>query len=162
LVECGILAIAAVAERHGALKPEDVKSGGDTASAPQEETAAAPPPTAPMPAGARRPPPVTESAAAAQILGGPLSWAEIIGGGEPSTAENAPAPTPAKAPDQKQGISWESAMGLASPPSPAAAERTSFAPDNGQPEEAPSDDMPAALSWGDIIGSGEQSGDKQQ
>ncbi len=165
LVECGILAIAAVAEKHGTLNPDDLKSGGD--AAPQQDTAAPAQPAAAAPTG-QRTQPVRETAPSAETFagpaGGPLSWAAIIGGEEeapPAAAapvRPATPPAAAKQPqDQAQEVSWESAMGLAAPAAPAApVAKPSAAPRTDDQPETGSDAGSAPLSWGDIIGSGEE------
>ncbi len=161
LVECGILAIAAVAEKHGTLNPDDVKSGGD--AAPQQD-AVAPAPAAAAPAGQRTPPPVTETAPSPETFagptGGPLSWAAIIGGEEEAPAaaaapaQHAAPPAAAQQPqEQAQEVSWESAMGLAPAAAPAAKPPAPAQPD-AQPETSP-DAGASALSWADIIGGGD-------
>ncbi len=179
-VESGILAVAAVADKHGTLKPEDTAQSD--AAAPEAVLQTQPRVTAPetpsaQPAGARRPPPVTEAeaAAAAKILGGPLSWAEIIGGGEDASADDTPAQAPflpatesqPQPAEQDGGLSWENALGLVpQPASPAAAPE---APPQENDNEADNGDAPpqaddmngvSPLSWGDIIGGGDGSAEK--
>ena len=160
-VECGILAIAAVAEEHGTIKPEDAQK----AIEPAVETPA--PVTA---TGVRRPPPVIDStaiptAAAAVRPGGPMSWAEIIGGGESSPVEATPASPPLL--EEKQDLSWEHAMGLMPPPAaePVAIPATapSAAPMIASPPiTPPAETAPSPLSWGDLIGTGEDTSGKKE
>ena len=173
LVECGILAIAAVAEHHGTIKPEDAAG----------EAAAEVPATPAVPAAtpvATRPPIVATrtattnaplpTAAAKTDGGGPLSWAEIIGGGgEPPKTGEAPiaAPPEAAPPIQQevsQGLSWESAIGLtpapAAPPATPVTPAVPFLPP--APAETPHPDDQSPLSWGDIIGGGETPPDKDK
>lgn len=174
LVECGILAIAAVAEVHGTIKPED-KAG--------EAAAEAPVATAPAAAAVRQPlvatrTPAATAAPAAPVAvkantGGPLSWAEIIGGQSSniSSAEPAKADTvvnePQEAKEDNQALSWESAIGLtppSAPPPPASLAAPVEAPPSSPAavEPAPADSgVQSPLNWGDIIGGGEDPPDKQ-
>jgi len=147
LVHCGILAVAAVAEAHGSIKPEDAQ--GDT------EAPAAPVPAAPGVSPAALEAVEKAAAAVSAKVGGPLSWMEIIGSGEPSKSDQVKDAGAALATEATQGgISWENILGPAAPPAtPPAAE----------PVAPPSEDKTEAsksLSWGDIIGGGDTSKDK--
>jgi intracellular multiplication protein IcmO len=95
-VECGITAVASVAEKHGTIKPEDALA---------DLSAVADQPYVPVP--------VDESAAKAaeKIIAdksktGPLSWMEVIGGVDMSNL--APAE-----PEPKQPETWEEAIQVA-------------------------------------------------
>ena len=186
LVECGILAIAAVAEHHGTIKPEDA-AGGD-AAAPEATAATAVPGAATPAAPAARAPiiPTREAststplsaataASAAAPAGGPMSWAEIIGGGEssaiggsavPAVVEPIPTETIEIAQQEAvtQELTWESALGLipqpaAPPPAvipPVAAPVTPPAlPPEPPAEAATTAEEGGGLSWMDILGTGE-------
>ena len=130
LVECGALAVAAVAEAHGTVSPDDVS---EEAPAAAQEAGAIPPPA---PSGRRAAPPVAdaEKAAAAAVakVGGPLSWSELIG-----SAESSPLPrdTPAA---EEQDAAPEKMTGTATLVAPG--------------EEAAAAQIKSPFSWGDIIG----------
>lgn len=162
LVECGILSIAAVAEHHGTIKPED-GAGEVAAEAPAT-------PVVPAPPAVRTPPPLAATrtastsaplpAAPAAKTGSPMSWAEIIGGGESSKISEAPvtaAPAQEEAPAADAGqaaLSWESAIGLIPPSAPPPAEPPAV-PAPPAPLEDMEPDVQPPLSWDSIIGGGE-------
>ena len=151
LVECGILAIATVAEEHGTIKPEDAqqKDGGEASAEKPVVTAA--------PTIVAQPLTATTPVVPMMTADGPLSWAEIIGGGDPAKTD-ASIKTVPSAPvvqqEEKQALSWESAIGLVPPPSAAPATST-------PPAETTGADLKSPLSWGDIIGGNETSSDEE-
>lgn len=172
LVSCGINAVAAVAEAHGTISPDDVSE--DAPPATDASVIQSTP--------GRRPPPVVEAekaaAAAVAKAGGPLSWSELIGATEAATAapQAAPArpapsvstpvaPPPVSAPPVPGSFSWADVIGIAGgdsmpyPQQPAAPSTPSAPPAPPAVEpEAPKKLDP--MSWEEIIGGGGQDGDK--
>lgn len=141
LIASGIAAVAAVAEAHQTIKPEDARP---------EEEEDAPESAAAVPAID----PVAERAAAdavAKAGKGPLNWAEVIGG----DADDAPSTPLRRDPpvvEEKKPVSWadvlgpEAGAGVADTASPAA-------PDTQQQAKAAAGAaLDAPLSWMDVIG----------
>ena len=107
-----------------------------------------------------------------------MSWAEIIGGGEPAKIGEAaasveePVTKEEIVEEAKQELSWESAIGLmptpaaapvAPPPAAPPAVAPIAAPPSAPPaKEPPVTDTDAPLSWGDIMGGGEVPPDKDK
>lgn len=150
--ECGMIAVAAVAEVHGTLTRENAIPSDETPAA-----ALTPPPAQIEATPARRvPPPVldAEKAAAAVVakMGGPLSWSEILGTEDAvpltpaaieeekaKTASAPAAPPPATPPAASQPFSWESLISTAPPPVTPGEEKAAA-------------EVKAPISWADIIG----------
>jgi intracellular multiplication protein IcmO len=132
LLECGALAVAAVAEAHGTISPDDVSE--EAPAAPEAGVTA----TRPVSAGRRVAPPVeaAEKAAAAAVakVGGPLSWSELVGSAEASKLETSGAP-----PLRRDPPVLESAPESSGPPA-------------ARGEEEAASQIGAPISWGDIIG----------
>ncbi|HYD19513.1 MAG TPA: TraM recognition domain-containing protein [Patescibacteria group bacterium] len=133
LLECGILAVAQVAEAHSTIKPED-------ANAVDAPSAAGPgvAPTAASPA---------EKAAAvavAQATGntGPLNWMQVIGAGDAATSpvRRDPPVTEAQAAQPPKPVSWEDVISAGGAQAKEAAVAASSAA------------LPAPISWMDVIG----------
>jgi len=137
LISSGIAAVAAVAEAHETIRPEDAKPE-DAPEAP--EIPAAPPLD-----------PVAERAAAAAVAKvgrGPLNWAEVIGG----DAEETPAPPLRRDPpvvEQKKPVSWADVLGPE-----AGGDLAVQAPETtaSQAKAAAGAKLDAPLSWMDVIG----------
>lgn len=140
-IECGVHAVASVAEIHGNINEKDIKEEAavrntNAALADQTKTPA-------------------EKAAAVEVAqkvpGGPLSWMEVIGGTQETAAtlenmqnvaavapedDDAPAPAGAAAPG---ALSWDAVLGNVSAESaPAKAAEGAV--------------LGAPLSWADVLG----------
>lgn len=156
LVECGIMSVAAVAEAHETIKPSDVLPPALS----DEEEAAGDAQLAP----ARALDPVAEKAAAAAVAkvgGGPLNWAEVIGGevDAPSTPLRRDPPVV----EAKKAVSWADVLGpeagaAAEAATPSAATATPPAPPEAV-KAAAGAALDAPLSWMDVIGAAPAAGD---
>lgn len=168
LIECGISAVARVADVHDTIKPEDA-AGGDAASPASPEAAARTP---------------AEQKAVVEIeektSTGPLSWGAIIGGDAAATAPvpgisastaeapvavpplvaTAPAPTVEAPP---QAVSWMSIIGGGEPSAPVAAapvvppvkdnvKEKQDPPVVDEAQHARDNGLDQPLSWASIIG----------
>jgi intracellular multiplication protein IcmO len=148
LVECGINGVAAVAEAHKTIKPEDA-AGGEATSDPTK-------PHVPQPIN-----PQAEAVAVATVQQatankGPLSWTEVIGLSDASASPIASAgagaaagsgagradPPVTEAPPAKP-VSWDDVISGGGQQAQAAAQAASSAA------------LGAPLSWMDVIGGAE-------
>ena len=183
LPECGIAAVARVAEVHETIKPEDAAAGDSSAAAP----AAAAPRVTPA-----------EQAAITQVeekaSTGPLSWGAIIGGPgaesapvpgispPPPVAPSAPAAAPIPVDAPPQAVSWMSIIGAADMPAvpmppPAPPPVTGTPPVGTVPldmlgikapppvtedeeQRAREQGVEQPLSWASIIGADDKKDDK--
>lgn len=149
LISSGIAGVAAVAEAHETIKPEDVIPSEDDGDAP--ETAPAAPALDP----------VAEKAAAeavAKVGKGPLNWAEVIGG----DADDAPATPLRRDPpvvEQKKPVSWADVLGpeagasvTPEAASPATTTATAAPVADANVKAAAGAKLDAPLSWMDVIG----------
>jgi intracellular multiplication protein IcmO len=168
LVDCGALAVAAVAEAHGTISPDDVSEETTTPEGAAPLLQASP---------GRRPPPVAEAekaaAAAVAKVGGPLSWSELIGSGEssplrrdPPVAEEQTAPSmgtalevapgeEAAAAQIKAPFSWGDIIGMETAAAPPASPSL---PPAEKKVEAPAPEEKAVkmpINWADVIGLGD-------
>ena len=137
LNECAALAVAAVAEAHGAIKPEDALE--DAAPATPADLMAKPMPPVSS---------VAEKTAAAAIAktGGPLSWMELIGGADSTPVKQSADSTPSNqsadlAPTQSD-LPRSDLMAPGPRRDPPVTEK---------PADPPAK---AAIDWMDIIGGG--------
>jgi len=168
-LECGALAVAAVADAHGTIKPGDVS---EEASASPE---AAAPSSQQSPAARRTPPHIAEveKAAAAAVAkktgGGPLSWMELVGAADavplkrdPPVVEKQETPSgniisakPAATAEKDAPFSWGDIIGAeAAPPPP---------PPPPLPKKPPPEEKTAKIpiNWADVIGTAEDASDKK-
>ncbi|MDY0009472.1 MAG: TraM recognition domain-containing protein, partial [Bdellovibrionales bacterium] len=133
LIECGVNAVASVAEAHETIRPEDVKHDLDSMQ--------------PMP----EPDPEGERLAAQQVAAktatGPLSWMEVIGASE----DDAPAMPLRRDPpviEEKKPVSWADVLGPE-----AASEVPGATPASPEVVQiAANAKLGAPLSWAEVIG----------
>ncbi|MEZ0226396.1 MAG: hypothetical protein ACAH83_17700, partial [Alphaproteobacteria bacterium] len=136
LLECSIMGVAAVAEAHKTIKPEDALG----VEAPVESTGK---PHTPSPIN-----PDAEAVAIATVQQqtankGPLNWTEVIGVGAGESSTLAPKPAARKDPpvyDTKKPVSWEEVISTGGATAQKAAEVAAEAA------------LGAPLSWMDVIG----------
>lgn len=150
LMECGISAVAGVAEAHDTIKPSDADLGEDTAKA-----------AARMPAAATAAEKAAAAAVAQTVAGGPLSWMEVIGGEgasstplqerriPPVTEAQAQETEPEDGPAAEGGVSWDHIIGIGKQMEAADARKAA--------ETAAAAALPGPLSWMDVIGGSEAS-----
>lgn len=129
LIECGINAVAAVAEAHETIKPSDARP--DLVETPMPE-----------------PDPVGEQQAAQKVAEktqtGPLSWMEVIG----ASADDVPAMPLRRDPpvEDKKPVSWTDVLGPeATPAAPVAPAAAPVATETAGGPAVP-------LSWAQVIG----------
>lgn len=135
LLDCAIVGVAAVAEAHKTIKPEDAAG----VEAPVETGK----PHAPSPIN-----PDAEAVAIATVQQqtankGPLNWTEVIGVGAGEASTLAPKPAARKDPpvyDTKKPVSWEEVISTGGATAQKAAEAAAEAA------------LGAPLSWMDVIG----------
>lgn len=138
LLECGINAVAQVAEAHSTIKPEDA------AAVDAPATGAATPATAAVTSPAEK----AAAVAVAQATGntGPLNWMQVIGAADASSSSirKDPPVTEAQAAAQAaqapKPVSWEDVISAGGAPAKEAAVAASAAA------------LPAPISWMDVIG----------
>lgn len=146
-VECGVHAIAAIADAHGTIKVDDPPPDAVAPPPPLPDTM----PPASIP-GARRPPlpphiEAAEKAAAAAVAktarSGPLNWGELIGVTEPQAATISPpaaaAPLSTETPAAAKPFTWGDLVSGTDTTPPVTA-----------PAEEQKTKMP--ISWADVIG----------
>lgn len=133
LIECGVNAVAAVAEAHETIKPADVKPEVDEL----------PPMVEPDPEGER----AAAQKVAAKTQTGPLNWMQVIGASE----DDVPAMPMRRDPPvtEKKPVSWADVLGPEATQAEAeAAAAPAVAADGAK--AAPS--LGAPLSWAEVIG----------
>ena len=148
LIECGISSVAAVAEAHDTIKPEDALLTGDTPEAPKI--------SAPVNSEAEK---AAAAAVAATTGGGPLSWMEVIGGADaPSSSLSRRPPPVTEAEAEQRSIpaeptSWDKIIGVGQQ---VVAEEDRMEMQAQQTDSAKDKAAGAALSgpltWMDVIG----------
>lgn len=140
-VQCGIAAVASVAEAHGLINENDAAAEGDSA-----------PPSPPLSAAEQV---AAEAVAKVSKTGGPLSWMEVLGAGDLSALRPDGDYAAADNADDDDGndedtagdsgdngpISWDAILGMTTPEAQGdIAEKVSGAA------------LGAPLSWMDVIG----------
>jgi len=128
LLECGINGVAAVAEAHSTIKPEDAAAVDAPADAARR--------AAPVATEAEK----AAAAAVAKVTGnaGPLSWTEVIGGA--AAAESTPLRRDPPVTEAPSAISWEDVISSGGKQAKESAGAAASAA------------LPQPLSWMDVIG----------
>lgn len=140
LVECGVNSVAAVAEAHETIRPEDVR--------PEIEDL---PPLAELD-------PEKEQQAAKKVAEktqtGPLNWMQVIGADD--SAPSMPLRRDPPVTEDKPPVSWSDVLGPEATNEQAAAAAAPAAPQTANPAAAAATPaaavLPGALSWAEVIG----------
>lgn len=129
LVECGICAVAAVAEAHNAIKESDAAAVADVSRQ--------------APAAQGSGPEAAAAAVAAATGSGPLSWMEVIGAADAGAAPAASPRRPPPVTESAKPVSWEEIVNI-----PGMEDQTRRAAADAAKGAA----LKSPLSWMDVIG----------
>jgi intracellular multiplication protein IcmO len=133
LIECGVNAVAAVAEAHETIKPDDAIPEGEMI----------PPMPEPDPEGER----VAAQQVAAKTATGPLNWMQVIGASE-DDVPGMPMRRDPPVTEQKKPVSWADVLG----PEAGEAATAAAAPPPEATKAAAAAKLGAPLSWAEVIG----------